>query len=257
MVKRKLFNKRSRVTFSGNYDLWEDALQDSIGYSDDEIIQKVRNSSLKVKNDEAVYERDSVLFDKIQYSWPLLAALLRVATLNNHKLHVMDFGGALGSSYYQNRKFLNHINDFKWCVIEQEKFYAIGKKEFEDDCLKFYSNIKECHEKNEIDVILLSCVLPYLENPYQILNELINLGVKNIIIDRHPILTNSNKDIITVQNVPENIYKASYPAWLFNESKFKSVIKKKYNIFEEISGNDKVDYPCNFKCYILTVKHEN
>lgn len=41
-------------------------------------------ATLKVKRGEAVFERDSVLFDEIQYSWPVTAALIR-----NGRLHLL------------------------------------------------------------------------------------------------------------------------------------------------------------------------
>ncbi len=68
--------KSSKYGWHGNYKTWQEAQNASTGYDSDEIIQKVRNSLLKVKNGEAVYERDSVIFDEIQYSWPLLAGLM-------------------------------------------------------------------------------------------------------------------------------------------------------------------------------------
>lgn len=73
---RKL--KNNKYGWHGNYASWQEAKDASSGYDSDEILQKVRNSLLKVKNGEAVYERDSVIFDEIQYSWPLLAGLMYV-----------------------------------------------------------------------------------------------------------------------------------------------------------------------------------
>ena len=40
----------------------------SSGYDSQLILDKVLTSTLKVKNGEAAYERDSVLFDEIQYA---------------------------------------------------------------------------------------------------------------------------------------------------------------------------------------------
>ncbi|MBN2143137.1 MAG: glycosyltransferase, partial [Candidatus Aureabacteria bacterium] len=66
--------------WSGNYPSWEAALHDSKGYDSPDIFTKLKTASLKVKSGEAVYERDSVLFDKIEYSWPLLAGLMWIAS---------------------------------------------------------------------------------------------------------------------------------------------------------------------------------
>ncbi len=58
----------------------------------------------KVVAGEAVYERDSVVFDHLEYAWPLLACLLQIAA-ERRSLRVIDFGGSLGSSWRQNRRF--------------------------------------------------------------------------------------------------------------------------------------------------------
>lgn len=102
----------------GNYSTWEAAQKDSTGYDAPEILQKVRSSLLKVKKGEAVYERDSVIFEEIQYSWPLLAGLMYAAAKSGGVLKVLDFGGSLGSSYFQNKKFLDGLKDVVWCIVE-------------------------------------------------------------------------------------------------------------------------------------------
>lgn len=52
----------------GNYPTWNDAQKECSGYENKVILEVVKNAILKVKNGEAVYERDSVLFDEIQES---------------------------------------------------------------------------------------------------------------------------------------------------------------------------------------------
>src|SRR5687767_3100200 len=89
--------KETSLMWQGNYADWNEAILNSSGYNEMSIFEKVRNSLRKVKTGEAVYERDSVLFDKIQYAWPLLACLENIAIENDNTLHVIDFGGSLGS----------------------------------------------------------------------------------------------------------------------------------------------------------------
>lgn len=60
LYRKYNFNKYG---WQGNYQTWKEAENTSTGYDSDEIIQKVRASLLKVKNGEAIYERDSVIFD--------------------------------------------------------------------------------------------------------------------------------------------------------------------------------------------------
>ena len=83
----------SKYGWHGNYKSWKEAQNASTGYESNEIIQKVRSSLLKVKNGEVVYERDSVIFDEIQYSWQLLAGLMFASAKSGGVLKVLDFGG--------------------------------------------------------------------------------------------------------------------------------------------------------------------
>src|SRR5436305_14010450 len=106
--------KRDSVRFSGNYKSWEEAERDSTGYAAPEILQKTRAALLKVKAGEAAFERDSVIFDTMQYNFSLLAGLLRAAAANHGRLSVLDFGGSLGSTYFQQRSFLCDVTDLHW-----------------------------------------------------------------------------------------------------------------------------------------------
>lgn len=114
--------------YSGNFSSWREARALTSGYDSDVIINKVRQSALKVKKAEAVYERDSVIFDTIQMSWPVLAGLLWVASLRDNEMVVLDYGGSLGTSYFQNISFLKHLKKLEWHIIEQPKLSEIGKK---------------------------------------------------------------------------------------------------------------------------------
>jgi putative methyltransferase (TIGR04325 family) len=128
--------KTKKYGWFGNYSTWQSAKTECLGYNNAVILEKVKKSVLKVKNGEAAYERDSVLFDVPQISEPLLDALL--ASIDNNSLHIVDFGGSLGSSYFQNRKNLQTVTDLKWALVEQAHFVETGKKEIEDNKLKFF-----------------------------------------------------------------------------------------------------------------------
>lgn len=227
--------KGNNVGWSGDFLTWEQAQAECTGYDTDLILERCKNAVLKVKSGEAVYERDSVLFDEIQYNWGLLAGLQKAAIENNSGLCVLDFGGSLGSTYYQNKDFLNLGTKLTWCIVEQEHFVQCGKERFETAELKFYYNIQECLKTNKPNVILLSSVLQYLKNPYEWLDQFLDLGADYIIIDRTPFI-DQELDLLTIQNVPESIYKASYPAWFFSTAKFDDAIRKYRKIANFDSG---------------------
>jgi putative methyltransferase (TIGR04325 family) len=253
----KKLNKSEEYGFFGDYSSWEDAMKDSVGYDSDIILNKVKNSLLQVKEGKAIYERDSVLFDKIEYSFPVLAALLKIALENDGKLSVLDFGGSLGSSYYQCKDFLGNVKELHWSIVEQPKFVECGKQHFKNNQLKFYKNIETCLKYEKPDVILLSSVIQYLEKPYEFLHEIIQCSFRYIIVDRTGFIFNKSQEILSLQKVDPIIYKASYPAWFLNENKFLSVFQKKYHIILEFQGSDKVNFVSEFKGFVFKKKYEN
>jgi putative methyltransferase (TIGR04325 family) len=208
------------ITWLGNYPSWESAMKHCKGYNSPNIVEKCKDALLKVKNGEAVYERDSVLFDEIAYSFPLVTTLLKVALEDDENLCVLDFGGSLGSSYFQNKDILKDVKNLKWCIVEQPQFVEYGKQYFENEQLSFYNTIEECLKKNKPNVLLVSSVVQYLEEPKIWIQRFIDLNIPYIIIDRTPFVENQ-EDILTIQKTPKRIYEASYPTWFFNFEKFK------------------------------------
>jgi putative methyltransferase (TIGR04325 family) len=203
------------VRFSGNYDTWDAASSDAGGYDSEEILRRVASATRKVEAGEATFERDSVVFDHVEYSWPLLASLLQVA-LEQGSLRVIDFGGALGSTWRQNRRFLERLPvPVTWHVVEQEHFVALGRKEFSTDVLHFDNTIAEAAGEGA-DVVLFSSSLCYVGDPARFLHEAKLAGAPFLIIDRLP-LVQGGKDRIALQSVGEPIYTASYPVRMFAE----------------------------------------
>ncbi len=183
------------------------------------FLAKVLEATLKVKCGEAAYERDSVLFDEIEYSWPVLSGLMWVAARNGGRLNVLDFGGALGSSYFQNRKFLQSLPDVRWNVVEQPHYVDAGRKNIQDDQLRFYLTIEECLSETHPNVVLLSSVLQYLKTPFDIILRLSDADANYLIINRTP-FSGQAEDKVLVQRVPESIYPASYPMHVFSQPEF-------------------------------------
>jgi len=225
-----------RIFFDGDYRDWAVAAQNSKGYDAGVILEKTCAALLQVKNGQARYERDSVLYDQIQHSFPVLAGLLRAALAHGGRLCVVDYGGALGSSYFQCRDFLKPLQHLEWLVVEQPAHVARGKEKFESDQLRFYSTLEDGKSTHQPGVLLLSSVLQYLPRPYEVLQELLKHRISQVIVDRTAFLV-GDRERLTVQHVPDSIYPASYPAWFLNESKFRATL--------ESAGYELVaDFPC-------------
>ena len=248
------------IAWSGNYTSWAEAKTRSIGYDSDLILEKCKSSLLKVKNGEAVYERDSVLFDEIEYSFPLLSGLMWIAAQKESKLNIIDFGGSFGSTYFQNRFFLQDLKEINWNIVEQPGFVEIGKKEFENKELSFFYTIDECLEMRKPNTILLSGVIQYLESPYEFIKKVLEYDFEFIIIDRTSFVLEGN-DVLTIQKVPAEIYDASYPSWLFNKKTFLKSFLNNYCLQIEFNSHEGFiintgTVSANYKGFILKKKEK-
>jgi putative methyltransferase (TIGR04325 family) len=233
-------NPGQNIVFTGDYGSWDEAMHSSTGYDAGVILEKTCAALLKVKNGEATFERDSVLFDKIQHAFPVLAGLLRAAQAHDGRLCVVDFGGALGSSYFQCRGFLQVVRRLEWLVVEQTAHVACGRKNFASEQLRFYNTAEESLTGHHPNALLLSSVLQYLPNPYEVLQKLLSHRISHVIIDRTAFLA-GGRERLTVQHVPDSIYPASYPAWFFSETKFTATIESAgYTLVADFPGTDDI-----------------
>lgn len=207
------------IAFEGDFARWEDARTRAGGYEQASILEAVKTATLRVARGEAVYERDSVLFDHVEMSWPMLAGLLWAAARNDGRLRVLDFGGSLGTSYRQNKEFLDELVDVRWGIVDQAHYVATGREHFANETLKFFHTIVECATALQPNVVLLGATLQYLPEPYTVVRELSKTPARVMIIDRTP-FADIGEDTITIQRVPPAIYTASYPCWIFSRQAF-------------------------------------
>jgi putative methyltransferase (TIGR04325 family) len=230
----KLLSKRKKEKYGwfGDYSSWSKANVEAGGYDKHNILERTRDALLKVKAGEAVYERDSVIFEKRELPYSLIAFLKLSASLKKKPLNILDFGGSLGSTYYQISDFLTSENCASWNIVEQEHYAACGKANFQDETLKFYSDIDECLAENEIDFVLLSGSVQYLPEPHIFLQKLAGYGFDFILFDRTA-FNAANNDRLTLQVVPPEIYQASYPAWFFHQEFFLSHFSSVYKVVAE------------------------
>lgn len=202
------------VEFDGS---WEQALASVGGYGDTAILERVVEATRSVERGEAAFERDSVLFAQPEYSWALLSALL-AAAVRDGRLHVLDFGGALGSIYRQHRQFLDGVADLRWAVVEQSGFVRAGREEFTTDRLSFHDRIDAATEAVDPNVVLLGSSLQYLPSPQSTLDDLARTSARTLVLDRTPI-AEAEADVLTIQTVPSSIYPASYPMWVLSRAR--------------------------------------
>jgi putative methyltransferase (TIGR04325 family) len=233
-VVRKLTGSGSgALTFSDGFESWEAASASAEGYDAPSILRQVVAATERVRSGEVAFERDGITFDEPETRWPVASALLLAAGRNQGQLRVLDFGGSLGSIYWQHRRFFAGI-DVSWGVVEQSDFVREGAH-FESSELSFHLGIEDFLRAGEPDLILLSSVLQYLPEPHAVIESLSRTNAQYLLIDRTPV-SSLSRDFATVQQVPEEIYKASYPAWILSESQILASLSDRWNLLEDFPG---------------------
>ena len=217
------------ISFRGDFATWDAACAASTGYDSEEILLRTRAAALKVKHGEAGMDRDGVAFDRVEFSFPVIAALLRGACARGGDLTVLDFGGGLGTSYRQFRAFGAKLQRLRWRVVEQPRMVAAGRELFESAELRFFSSPAEALREGKPDVVLLSSVLQYLRDPYSLLEELAAQAEAILVVDRTP-CSESSRDVLSVQTVPSRIYRGSYPCWIFSRGKLESALSRRHSL---------------------------
>ena len=236
-----------KIKWSGNFKSWEEAQEKSDGYDNSLIFEKVCKATNSVLSKKACFERDSVIFHNPKYNYQLLTCLLYIATKEQNKLNILDFGGSLGSSYFQHRKLLNEVSSVKWNIVEQSHFVEFGKKNIHYEELDFYNSIEDCLNATTPNTIIFSSVLPYLKNPRSILKDTIYLNTfKYIIVDRTGFVFDRD-DRLTIQKVPRRINKSSYPCWFFNRDSFDMLFSGLYKKIMEFNAMGNANIKSSYK----------
>lgn len=226
-----------RVRFSGDYATWAEAAAASTGYDTQVILDTVLTAARKVRDGGAAYERDGVTFAEPAYVWPVLAGLLREAAKQRGRLRVLDFGGALGSFYFQHRHLLRGAAELHWAVVEQGMFVEAGRREFATAELSFYADIAGAVQACAPTVALLSGVVGWVEDPHALLDEIVRRDFSAVVLDRCALLP-GDRDRLTIQHVPSHVYPASYPAWLMARAGIRRHFAERYELKAEFAGQD-------------------
>lgn len=224
------------ICYRGEFPNWDTARSAAGGYDEEALLERLAHAARAVRAGTAAWEQDGVTRDHLPPDLPLFAALSRVALAKGGTLAVLDFGGALGSSYFQCREFLADVRDLHWAIVEQTQLVEIGQREIARDALVFFPSIKAALSIRHPDVVLLSSVLQYLEDPWALLDEIIAANIPYLIIDRHPCTLTHEQ--ITVQVIPPFLYPASYPSWLFDCPRMLARLEEHYRLLTSWEGKD-------------------
>ncbi|HTX65859.1 MAG TPA: methyltransferase, TIGR04325 family [Opitutaceae bacterium] len=224
--------------FHGDFATWAGARAASGGYDDGAILARVLAATREVQAGRAVWERDGVVFVEPAVHAPLLAALRAIAVKHDGHLDVVDFGGALGSTWWQHRAALADLAGVRWRVVEQPHYVAAGR-EFADRVLSFHDSLASALAGARPAAILLSSVLPYLEKPHELLADVTGRGFQHVIIDRTPLISGP-RDRLVVQRTPPEYGGGSYPCWLFASESLLAPFRTDYRLLDDWPGFEEI-----------------
>ena len=226
---------RSATTFDDSFGDWGRAEKAAIGYDSEMIVQRVLSGITAVRDGSAAYERDSVTFPHPEYSWPVLAGLMWAAAADSGVLRVLDFGGSLGSSFFQYRRFLKTLTELSWSVVEQETFVKIGRDRVVEPGLAFHDSIPDVLAYVQPNLVHFGSSLQYLKNPSEVLEAAARTGATYLLLDRIPV-SDLDHDLVTVQMIPPSVYPASYAAWVFSMEGLKRMLDKEWDVVSEFES---------------------
>lgn len=227
---RRIFRRR---VFQGNYSGWAEACAVAGGYDDPGASARVIAAARGVREGRALWDRDGVLFSRPMTHEPLVSALRRVALDKAGALDVVDFGGGLGSTWWQHRSLLREYR-VSWRVVERPQLVEAGRREFSDAVLSFYPTLVEALSVGPTQVILLSSVLSYLQDPHALVREVVKGRIPHVIVDRTPFIA-GKRDRLAVQSAPREIGGGRYPCHLFNRDRLFAAFQADYELAEEWS----------------------
>jgi len=226
LLQRAARRLRGGLRFEGDYSDWAAAQRASGGYDAGEIVRRVLEAERQVKDGKAADARDGVLFDQVQFSLPVMAALARAALARGDGLRVLDLGGAFGGLYRQFRAFGLRTR-VEWTVVEQLAYVELGAKHFQTGELRFSASLEDALAGAPADVLLLSSVLQYFPEPHALIWRFASWGPAQVVIDRTPCSALA-RDVLAVQQVPAEIYRASYPCWIFSRERLLEAFRPRY-----------------------------
>jgi len=241
------FRGNQHISFQYGFRTWEEASKKiDASYADHAILEVVRGAAARVRSGEFPYERDGVLFKQVEINWHLISLIyIHLAEVKSDRLNVLDFGGGLGTTYYQFINSFPHKNlKINWVVVEQENFVKVGQAEFTSLELFFAEAVQSCKFEGKFVALALG-VLQYLEDPYKYLSEILEMGPEYFLFDATP-FSNTGQESFSLQIVPSSIYHASYVARVFDWNNFRGAIEKNYELIVEWECSEQPD-PQN--CY--------
>lgn len=217
ILLRWVFSRPDQYGFFGDYRDWASAAAESRPYDLDldvtaRFLEETRKGLRETGLNAAV----------------VLVALLAQGDAAN----VLDFGGGLGVGYFRLSSVVpNAIAS--WRVIEKAHVVEHGNRHIADGKLSFWRSLSEAADRWQPHIAIISSVLEYLPDRYEVLAKLARLKPARIVIDRSPI---GEKERFMIQRVPAQNGGYIVPCAVLSRSKLESALADYAVFFEQTIG---------------------
>ena len=196
-------------------DTWDEAKTKVAGYESSTSVDSIIESIVAARKNIA--EADSLSSRDLQVISGISIAISELNIDSQSVVRIVDVGGAGGDYFFTLKRAMPNFR-CEWFVVETPQLVSAIKNASLDN----HSGIRWVESLEEIegrcDIALLSSVLQYVEEPYQLMTSVMEIA--NIsVINRIP-LTTSATDQCAVQRVRSYGRRGAYPARFFSEKKF-------------------------------------
>lgn len=166
----------------GPFASWDIASSRATGWDNPRFAELALAAALQVKDGKAAFERDSRTHDRIVYAPIILAALL-LAQAQYRRLNVIDFGGSLGSAYFQHLNLIRSLPGVpvSWNVVERPPLAKIGAARFQTAELRFHDDLAAVQLDDA--VLLFTGSLQYVPDAFGLLEQAVS-RVHIVALDR-------------------------------------------------------------------------
>lgn len=214
VMTRLILRCLGRSTIRGDYPDWRSAAAASAPYATD--LETYARLADAIRAGRASSSRTLS---------PLLAAIL----LSGSSARILDFGGGLAHLYFEVVR-LAPRSITSWNIVDLPDVVALGNHRFADGKLRFFGTLAESAADGAPDIVLLSHTLQYLERPFELLRQLMELGPSCVVLLELPIAA---RERFVIQHLLAELGGGSRPARIFRQSDITSALVG-YRLLEEI-----------------------
>jgi len=152
----------------------------------------------------------------------------------------LDFGGSLGTAFFQHRRLLERFIGVDWRVVEQDHFVEVGRREMEVEGLSFFYTVREATKNTRPSVSYVGSSIQYVEEPMKTLEEISSVTSQFLILDRIPLHRDTSRTLRQV--VGRHPYDASYPMHVLAQIEIEQMISEHWLLlssYDCIGGKNK------------------